>query len=634
MCGIAGVIGADRDRAGRALAQMLGCQRHRGPDDEGTEFIRAGSMWAGLGQRRLAIIDLSPMGHQPMFDRQTGDAIIYNGELYNFHEIRVELEREGHRFDGHSDTEVALKAISSWGDRALEKFCGMYALAHYRASDKSLLLARDPIGIKPLYTAGGGGMFTFASEVRAILGTGIVSRAIDRRGLAGLLAYGAVQEPCSFFRDVHPFPAGHALRAPLEKWADGRAGTPTAFWTYPELEETRDGANTIEELRSLLDLSVREHLISDVPIGVFLSSGLDSTIIAGLAARHSPEIRTFTVAFAEDPDLSEGAMAARTAKAFGLPHQEIQIGVAEAEETCRAWMRSLDQPSMDGLNVFVVSGAVKRAGMTVALSGQGGDEVFGGYASFADVPRMLGLHRRARMIPRPLRPVAARVATVGKSQAVREKFSDILASRGGVLDLYLQRRRAASNSQMRALGVDPASWGLTDQYMSPEAVAGLGVEGVDPIWGVSKLETRFYMGNMLLRDGDANGMAHSLEIRVPMLDRRILDSMCALPGRVRLPHGGYNKHLLRAAFPEFLRDELLAQGKRGFTLPVMRWMRGTMRPMCEKALADLKALGVLRPEGVDAIWNSFLRDPESPIWSRAFTLCALGVYVGDQGATG
>ncbi|MCA9305100.1 MAG: asparagine synthase (glutamine-hydrolyzing) [Phycisphaerales bacterium] len=627
MCGIAGVIGTDRDRCERALSPMLACQSHRGPDDEGRHTIASGSSVVALGQRRLAIIDLSPAGHQPMIDPDTGDAVVYNGELYNYLELRAELEREGHTFTGHSDTQVVLKAISHWGDGAIDRFCGMFAIAHYRAREQTLLLARDSVGIKPLYTARGNGMFLFASEVRAILNSGTVSREVDRRGLVGLLAYGAVQEPCTFFKEVRPFPAGYMQRERASDWSSGHIGSPTRFWQFPAVDKSIDRSDAIERLRHSLDVSIREHLISDVPIGVFLSSGLDSTIVAGLAARHSPSINTFTVAFEEAPDLSEGDMAARTAAAFGLPHQEIQIGAAEAEATCGEWMRSLDQPSMDGLNVYVVSGAVKRAGMTVAISGQGGDEVFGGYPSFADVPRMMRLHQRARIIPGAMHGAAAWALSRGKSSAVRAKIRDVLRTNGSLTDLYLQRRRTASTRQLRELGVDANAWGLTDQFMPPEAVDALGVDDADPIWGVSKLESMFYMGNMLLRDGDANGMAHSLEIRVPMLDRRVLDAMLPVPGSVRLPRGGHNKQLLRDAFSEFLRPELLAQGKRGFTLPVMRWMRGSMRPMCERSLESLKSLGVLRAEGIDTIWDAFLREPESPIWSRALTLCMLGVYI-------
>jgi asparagine synthase (glutamine-hydrolysing) len=633
MCGIAGILATNQQLVRRALPAMSACQRHRGPDSEGEAYLPLGDRHLlGLGHRRLAIIDLSPAGHQPMVHPITGDQIIFNGEIYNFQVLRDELLAAGETFRGTGDTEVMLHALARWGPEAVARFQGMFAFAYYGNRNRRLLVARDSVGIKPLYVAKADGVpLMFASEVRSILASGLVSRRLDPRGVAGLLAYGAVQQPLTIFRDVSSFPAGC-----YQIWeADGTTRGPVRFWDYPT--STRPDiseADAIDQLRAKLDAAVRDHLVADVPVGLFLSSGLDSTILAGLAARHTPHLNSFTVGFADQPDMSEQGLASETAKLFGLSHTNIDLTGKDAEDAAGRWLRSLDQPSVDGLNVFVISQAVRRAGMTVALSGQGGDELFCGYPSFRDVPRLRRLMRQVGWLPRAMRGLLGKVAAANRSHAVREKLVDMLQGDGSVLSLALQRRRAMSDSQIAALGLDAAELGLAPSFQPPEALATMAsLDGLDDVAAVSQVESRFYQGNMLLRDGDANGMAHSLEIRVPLLDQRILDLAYSLPGRLRLPPRSAGKHLLRTAFAAMLRPALAEQKKRGFTLPIRRWMLGPLRERCESALAKLKATGVLRPAGVDAVWSAFLRDPESPIWSRAFTLVVLGSYVQETGAT-
>jgi asparagine synthase (glutamine-hydrolysing) len=270
---------------------------------------------------------------------------------------------------------------------------------------------------------------------------------------------------------------------------------------------------------------------------------------------------------------------------------------------------------------------VRLHGFTVALSGRGGDELFGGYRSFVDVQRLYRMMRMIRWLPRFARVGLARAATFSRSEIVKYKLRDIVRTSGSVPELYFQRRRLMAGPRLKALGIDNRVLGLTDSFQAPETLASLVTSADDIVWSVSQLECRFYQGNMLLRDSDANGMAHSLEIRVPMLDQRMLDLVLPVPGPVRLPDGACNKHLLRTTFPDFLRPELLNQTKRGFALPIRRWMLGPMREMCEDAIWNLKTWGMLRSEGIEATWRSFLADPESPVWSRAFTLCVLGSYL-------
>ena len=357
-----------------------------------------------------------------------------------------------------------------------------------------------------------------------------------------------------------------------------------------------------------------------------MSSGLDSTIIAGLAARHTKQLRSFTVSFADQPDMSEQTLADETARRFGLQQTNINITGADAEAAAIAWLGALDQPSIDGLNVYVISKAVRAQGIAVALSGQGGDELFGGYPSFSDVPKLRRLLSRMRWMAPTIRAGAMSMASVGKSRNTRQKLADMARTDGSVLALALQRRRAMTDDQLAALGLRAADLTLDPSFHTTGAMANLQIAGHDAISQISQIESRFYQGNMLLRDSDVNGMAHSLEIRVPILDQRVAELAYAIPGPIRLPSGKANKHLLRTAFADLLRPQLTSQAKRGFTLPIRRWMLGPLRDLCEQGLGHLKSQGLLKPEGIDAVWQAFLREPETPIWSRAFALSVLGLH--------
>ena len=633
MCGIAGIVAHEGEEPRSALQAMIDAQRHRGPNDEGMELSRGPGYSLALGQRRLSIIDLSPSGHQPMIHEQTGDQIVFNGEIYNFQALRNELEREGVRFRGHCDTEVLLEALVRWGPSCVKRMEGMFAFAFYDRRKHQLLLARDALGIKPLYYAATPRAFVFASEVRAILASGLVPRKLDDRGMAGLLAYGAVQEPCTFFQDIASLAGGCWQVVRLPTYFEEPMPPAETFWTFPAPDASARQGETVLRLQATMEAAVRDHLVADVPVGVFLSSGLDSTIVAGLASRHTRQLRTFTVGFADQPEFSESALAAETAQIFGARHTDIQIKGDQAQAAAVAWMASLDMPSLDGLNTYVISKAIRAEGITVALSGLGGDELFAGYPSFVDLPRVRQHVARARHLGPAVRRLLVKAVAFGRSESFRHKLADILATNGELLELYFQRRRMMSNKQLETLGVDARLLHLTSSFLPPEALQRVVVDSDDVVWSVSQFESRFYMGNMLLHDTDTNGMAHSLEIRVPMLDKRVLDLALALPGQIRMPDSRVSKQLLRQAFSSVLRPELTTQKKRGFTLPISRWMVGPLREMCEESLRGLKSLDVLQTKGVDAVWQAFLREPTSPIWSRAFALCVLGSYMKAMNVT-
>lgn len=627
MCGIAGILCHQENRDLRPnLRPMVQAQFHRGPDSEGEAYFPFGQGQLALGHRRLSILDLSPLGHQPMSHPNTGDWLVFNGEIYNYLSLRTELEAVGAQFNGHSDTEVLLHALSLWGTQALPRLEGMYTLAFFNAKEASLLLARDPLGIKPLYISEFPGGFLFASEVRSILSSGLKPAEINPSGLATFLAYGSVQEPLTLFKDIQAFPPGHYQIFKPDK----PPTSPQCFWRWPKVNPKLTVKETLDSVRTRVETSIRDHLASDVPVGVFLSSGLDSTIVAGVASRYAPKLRSFTVGFADQPDMSEFPLAAETAKLFGLDHSEISITGSEAQGCMSAWLKSMDQPSIDGLNTFVISQAIRRAGITVALSGLGGDELFGGYSTFHEVPRLQQWLKPALKLPKVLRGKLSQFALLNKPISTRQKIEDMLNTDGSLFALYLQRRRALSNTLLGNLGFSgPAQLGLTMDYIPPEMLKIVEIDPKQPFWSLSQLESRFYQTNTLLRDSDTNGMAHGLEIRVPLLGQPIVDFMATVPDGIRLPNPIADKHLLRSSFAPLLRPALLEQSKRGFTLPIKRWMLSPLRDECEQALSRLKAKGILQSKGIDTLWNAFTASPESPIWTRAFALYVLATYLGN-----
>src|SRR6185295_8111908 len=389
MCGINGIVRLsaaappiDREEVLRTRDAMTS----RGPDGAGLWASDDGR--AALASRRLAILDLSAAGDQPMASQDGRYQAILNGEIYNFRELRRELEADGIRFHSRSDTEVLLALYARQGTAMLSRLRGMYGLAIWDDRDKTLLLARDPLGIKPLYYSTAGGCLRFASQVKALEQGGAVSREIDPAGLTGFLLWGSVPEPFTIRREIRALPAGHHLLV-----REGNIGQPQPHG--PERVEPLEPAAAVED-------SVRAHLVSDVPVAVFLSAGLDSSLIAALARRHLPEPpTTFTLRFEglEDSAFDEAPLAAEVAKRLGTRHVERRMGRAELADLWRGALAAMDQPSIDGFNTWTVSRAAHEAGLKVVLSGLGGDEVFGSYPSFADVPRLARSARRAARVP-------------------------------------------------------------------------------------------------------------------------------------------------------------------------------------------------------------------------------------------
>ena len=395
MCGIFGIIGLNTRVPAELLERATQSLAHRGPDDGGTVILHDSAQEAveiGLGNRRLAILDLSPQGHQPMNDPATGNWIVYNGEVYNFREVRAKLEREGLNFSSHSDTEVILKAYGQWGEECLREFRGMFAFAIWDARRRRLFVARDPMGIKPLYFWHSDRYFMFSSEVRTLLGTGLVPRNIDPAGLLNYLTFGSLYDPNTLIEGVNALRPGCHLT-----WEQGQVKQ-AQYWDLidPELADVANpacdaGARKRGELEAqtaeMLDESVRMQLVSDVPVGVFLSGGIDSSSLVGILSRSGVRPSTFSIVFRE-ADYSEAEYSRIIAQQFHTDHHEITVSQSDFFAAIAPAIRAMDLPTMDGINTYFVSERTREAGVKVALSGLGGDEMFAGYSSFRTVPRM------------------------------------------------------------------------------------------------------------------------------------------------------------------------------------------------------------------------------------------------------
>ena len=635
MCGICGVIGTDPRQVEPAVRRMMRAMVHRGPDDDGfveLPFAAEGDgPVLGLGFRRLAIIDLSFAGGQPMKNPSTGDWLVFNGEIYNYRELKAELADAGETFRGSGDTEVLLHALSRWHERALTKLQGMFALAFYDASERRLLLARDPLGIKPLYVAALPDRFVFASEIGAVRDSGIVPLDHDVAGIAGMLAYGAVQSPRTVFEHVRSFPAG------AYQWIDAGVGAgrpahdaPRRYWSFPDPVPPPDAETAAAETGRLIRDAVRRHLVADVPVGVLLSAGIDSTVITACARECAANLTTFTVGYGTFEAEDESGVAAATSSALGLRHLTISVDPAALSDVWREWIATLDSPSIDGFNTRIVSRWVAREGVTVGLSGLGADELFGGYPAFTQAPRWSRIVRGLGLLPRELRSGAIRRLGLldGRTGAV-EKLADLVATDGSVAGVALALRRTLSDRRMTALGLSAGHVGLGGDYLDRAEERGfrIGADG-DAFNTVSQLEMIHYMGDTLLRDSDGNSMRQSLELRVPFLDLPLVTYVSSLPGHVKQPARSLPKALLRAACADVLPSRVTERPKTGFMMPIGSWMRTSVRDQCEAAIGTLERQPFLAGGEVRRVWNDFLASPDAMHWSRPLALVVLGSYLG------
>jgi asparagine synthase (glutamine-hydrolysing) len=631
MCGIAGIIGRLDEPNRAALDRMSDAMVHRGPDASGTWVSAPDARGWGtlLAHRRLSILDLSPAGAQPMVDPVTGHVMIFNGEIYNFNDLRRRLVAEGQEFQSTGDTAVMLRALGLHGPGAVSWLRGMFAFACWDPKQRRLLLARDPLGIKPLFLARSadleaGWSVAFASELRALLASGLLSTPhLDPQGVASCVWNGFVIGPGTAIKGVDLLWPGRLL----EFDGAGKEVLQEDYWHIPD----RDPNPTMDEdgLAAILEEGVNLHLASDVPLAVFLSGGVDSSVIANLAQRaaQSP-IHTFTLAF-EEQELNEGPIAKRIAAAIGTQHHEVVLTEGRFVENLETALNSLDQPTFDGLNAYYMSQSIRAAGFTVALSGTGGDELFGGYTSYRDLPVLQRWSRRAAWLPRDLQVAAATIATwpLRRGRAVPPqtrwaKLPEMVRHGDDLLALYQLAYALFLPGFQRELLAPGFAEALADGLpltMRERVIAE--TRDRTPLSAISIMEQRLFLGERLLRDNDVASMASSLEQRVPLVDQVLFESVNRLPDQARFRPLG-RKAMLRRIGLRGLDPSLFERPKSGFVLPFDRWIRRGLKDAIDQTLRDPQAIAPvgLDPAAVERLWRAFLDGAPGMYWSRLWSI--------------
>ena len=643
MCGIAGAMGPAVAPLRERVTRMTRAQAHRGPDDE--EIWASAPVSGGpdgpvqcvFGHRRLSVVDLSPLSRQPMVDEATGVVLCFNGEIYDFRDLRKELEGAGHRFKSQGDGEVLLKAWIEWREGCLERLVGMFAFAIWDPRDAMLTLGRDRMGIKPLYytqredgTPDAGAIY-FASELRALVAADVTGRRLDPVSLETFVHNGFVPGPATMIRGVRSLPAGCLLQIPV---AGGRRAE-KRYWQLPTADRSLPEADAVEAVDAALRSAVSRRLVADVPLGIFLSGGVDSSAVAALAqAASDRSVTTLNVSF-EEAEYDESPQAEAVARALGTHHRRLAL----SEDTFVAGLDDalgcLDQPTFDAINTFFVSRAVREEGLTVALAGTGGDELFGGYSSFADLPRARRLLGGVGWLPASLRRGLGQMIGLGLGHAGTRsvppqtrwgKLADLLASPPALSDLYQVSSALFTERFKERLLAERAGDGQVVAGLPAEMEAFLSgaTRGQPDLHATSMMELSLFLGERLLRDTDAASMAVALEVRVPFVDHELIEAVARLPEARRFAPLR-RKQLLRDLGTAGLDPAIFDRPKAGFELPLDVWCRRRLKGRVSEALLDAEAcrrVG-LRPEAVRQLWQAFEAEQPGIYWSRVWSLFVL-----------
>ena len=601
MCGIAGVLGGRNESAARSMAAAM---LHRGPDDDGFFF----SPDVSLAFRRLAIVDVAA-GHQPLTNENQTIHLIFNGEIYNHLELRRMLEARGHLFRTGSDGEVILHLYEDAGDRAVESLQGMFAFALWDSNQNTLLLARDHIGMKPLYYASVGSRFLFASEIKAMLASGLIDPEIDPTAVNLLLTYQAIPAPYSPIKQIRQLRAGHMVRI-----RPGEQPRERKYWElHYDPDYSRSEADYVEQLRHELSTVVGSHLMSEVPLGAFLSGGLDSsTTVALMQPRLNQPMHTYSVGFGNRNEVaySELPYAKKVSDQFGTIHHEVIATADDLLADFAGVIEAMDQPTADGVNSYFVSKAASEK-LTVSVSGTGSDEIFFGYGRDLSMYRLLsddgGVSRLSSRHLERTSKLLARIPDQYLAPNLRER-KRIIAGLGtperlfastagiGIFDEDERRRLLLPNEQ-----------GSVNWDASCEVLRNHLPDSSEPLLAkISRMELRGYAGFVLLRDIDAMSMHHSLEVRVPFLDRKFLEFSFSIPLEYRVREHE-SKYLLKRAMEGVLPNDIIYRQKMGFGIPLVLWMQHEFRPLIEETLSSekVKRRGLLDPAEVHRIKHAF-----------------------------
>ena len=598
---------------------MTDALAHRGPNASGY-FIDDG---VALGHRRLSIIDLNFESNQPFYDCSDRYAMVFNGEIYNFEEVKREID--DYPFKTSGDTEVVLAAYIKWGADFLKRLNGMFALAIWDNQEKKLFVARDRVGIKPFYYYEVGGEFIFASEIRALLKTNLIPRRLSKKAVVDYLNYQAPQSPYSIIENVYQLPAGS-----YGVYKEGRFKI-HKYWNIANIPqngfEYRNEKSIHKKIESLLLKSVERRMISDVPLGAFLSGGIDSSAIVALMSEISEEpISTFSVVF-DEKEYDESRFSSIIAKKYKTKHHPILLRPERFLEELPSALLAMDSPTGDGPNSYVVSKVTKAAGITVALSGLGGDELFAGYSVFKQISA-LSKYRTLWKTPHLIRSAASRLLALRAADAKTDRLKTLItADDFSFENIYPNFRKLLSAQAITQISTAlPANHNtikqlLADQHQSIRSLPLLSQVTVGELTG--------YTQNVLLKDTDQMSMASALEVRVPFFDHELIEFLIRTPDQYKYPK--FSKSLLVNAIAPRLPDEVVHRRKMGFTFPWSTWMKGELKTFCEEKITALGSRSIFNADYLNDLWQRFLKGDKTILWSNIWLLVVLENWMQNNG---
>jgi len=620
MCGINGIYQFSGLKIDTSVIQKMNqTMVHRGPDAEGVyqdDFIL-------LGHRRLSIIDVSDISNQPFLSNDSRYVIVFNGEVYNFKSLKSLLT--DYNFKTNSDTEVVLAAYIKWGKQCVNHFDGMFAFSIWDKKDQSLFIARDRMGIKPLYYVLDKDKIIFSSSVKSILNSDLVKRKIRQKSLIDYFRFQTVHAPYTIIEELYMLMPGQYMFFTEEKQELKTYWSPTT-----DFRSGDNDLNTVQTtVRELLSQSVEKRMMSDVPFGAFLSGGIDSSIIVGLMAqKHNQKINTFSVVFKEN-EFSEGQYAQQIAKQYQTNHHEIELSVEDFKQMIPTAMSFYDHPSGDGLNTYVVSKKTAESGIKMALSGLGGDELFGGYSIFNQIPDLQSKNWLSSF-PNYARKYVGIFNHLAKGTVASSKIREILKQEYFDSEyIYQFYRQTIMDDQLKNL-IKLDKLPLNRSYEIAHELIGYNTNGwsLPPLSRISVSEFSTYMQNVLLRDADQMSMASSLEVRVPFLDHNLVEYTLGIKDKFKKPIT--QKKLLVDSFKDMIPESIYNRPKMGFVLPYEKWMMGELKSFCIENLNEIKNISYVNAKGIDKLWHEFEKGNKRVSWSRIWHLVTLGNWIKEN----
>ncbi len=622
MCGITGIITINNNSLEftAAIQKMTDAIAHRGPNSQGIW----NDEYCYLGHRRLSIIDLSEAGNQPFISQDKRYILVYNGELYNYKDLKFELQRAEHGsknipyiFKTNTDTEVILAAYLRWGINCVKKFNGMFAFAIYDTVEQKICIARDRLGVKPLYYQYKNNTLIFASEIRAIIHSGLIAKKINLSSVAEYMQYSTVHAPNTILQDVFMLMPAHFIEFSIQHSTFNISEWWNANYTKNSEEITYQ--ETCKLVNEKLTMAVERRLVADVPFGAFLSGGIDSSAIVGLMSKVSSEkVQTFNVSF-DEGEFSEAKYAKQIAQKFNTEHHEIKLTPKDFLTQLPEALAAIDHPSGDGPNSYIVSKATKQAGITMALSGLGGDELFAGYDVFK---RMAELEKKAWINLVPAKGLVGKILAAKKKSVQGDKLSELLnLDNVSSYHAYPITRKLFNQTDYNSLLKEK----IKDDLFVKNCIKSFKIDKEHTLSKISLYEINTYMQNVLLRDADQMSMAVALEVRVPFLDYQLVEFVLSIKDKYKYPHT--SKKLLVDALGDLLPNEIINRPKMGFVLPWKEWLKEDLRDFCEDNIIQFSKRSFVNRDAILIMWNRFLNNDPKITWSRVWHLVVLNNWI-------